>query len=153
MKVLVAYDGSPDSKAALQYGIRKVQKYNGELILLNVFPGDLFIDHEAGQKGDTIARLEALRHVAEARMLLLENGRGFRARWFLAEGNVRDEVLRCSKTEDVDLIVAGQALESLMENACCLTDIVSAADEEVPELAGIIDGNEGSADTGTWPPF
>jgi hypothetical protein len=82
-------------------------------------------------------------------MLLLENGRGFRASWVLAEGNVQDEVLRCSKTEDVDLIVAGRALESLVGNACCLTDIVCAANEAVSDLAGIIDGHEGIANTGT----
>ena len=153
MKVLVVYDGTLDSKAALRYGILKVREYGGELILLNVFPRHLFIDYGAGPKAEAVARLEALRHVAEARMLLLENGRGFRASLVFAEGNIPDEVLSCSKTEDIDLIVAGPALESLVENACCLTDIVSAEDETVPELAGVPGGSEGIANTGTWRSF
>ncbi len=153
MKVLVAYDGTLDSKAALKYGIQKVREYGGELILLNVFPNRLFIDYGAGPKAEAIARLEALRHVAEARMLLLENGRGFRASLVFAEGNVPDEVLSCSKTEDIDLIVATPSLESLVEKACCLMDIVSAADEAVPELAGITGGGDGIANTGTWRSF
>jgi hypothetical protein len=148
MKVLVVYDGTLDSKAALRYGIQKVREYGGELTLLNVFPRHQFIDYGAGPKAEAITRLEALRHVAEARMFLLKNGRGFRASLVFAEGNIPDEVLSCSKTEDIDLIVAGPALEALVEKACT-TDIVSAADEEVPELVGSMAGNESIAER-TW---
>lgn len=150
MKVLVAYDGTLDSKAALKYGIRKVREYGGELIAFHVFQNHLFIDYDAGPKAEAIARLEAMRHVAEARKLLRESGRGVRASLALAEGNVLDEVIGYSKKEDVDLIVATPALETLAEKACCLTDIVSAVDEAVPELVDVLGGSEGIAGTGRW---
>ncbi len=153
MKVLVAYDGTLDSKAALTYGIQKIRDHGGELIAFHVFQSHLFIDYDAGPKAEAIAQLEAMRHVAEARKLLRESGRGIRASLVLAEGNVLDEIIAYSKEEDVDLIVATPALETLAEKACCLTDIVSAVDEAVPELVDVLGGREGTAETGTWRSF
>lgn len=150
MKVLVAYDGTLDSKAALKYGIRKVREYGGELIAFHVFQSHQFADNDTGPKAEAIARLEAMRHVAEARKLLRESGRSVRASLALAEGNALDEVIGYSRKKDVDLIVATPALESLAGKACCLTDIVSVADEAVPELADIPGGGEGTEGTGTW---
>ncbi len=149
MKVLIAYDGSLDSKAALKYGIQKVREYGGELIALHVFPRHLFIDYDAGPRAEEIAKRESFRHMEDARTLIRENGRGILARIVLSEGNLTDETLRYSKEEDVDLIVAPPRLDRLVEKACCLTDIVSA--REAPDVpADAHPRRDEIVETGTW---
>ncbi len=150
MKVLVTYDGSLDSKAALKYGIQKVREYGGELIALHVFPRHLFIDYDAGPRAEEIARRESFRHMEDARTLIRENSRGILARIVLNEGNLTDETLKYSKEEDVDLIVAPPRLKRLVEKACCLTDIVSAREEAAGESADEHPRRDEIVETGTW---
>lgn len=133
MRVLVAYDGTLDAQAALKYGIRHVREHDGYLIVLDVFPGHLFLDYDAGPKAEEIARQESLARVEEAMQLIRTNGRDIRARLIMAEGHAGDEVLGYAKSENVDLIVSPPSFESTAGKASCLMDIVSAADEDDSE--------------------
>jgi hypothetical protein len=130
MKVLVAYNETLDAQAALKYGIRKVREAGGDLIVLNVFPRNRFIDYDAGPKAEEIARRESLARVEDALQLIRTNGRGVRARLIMVDGHAEDEVLSYAKSENVDLVVSPPAFDSLAGKAICLMDIVSAADED-----------------------
>lgn len=149
MKVLVAYDGSLDSKAALKYGIRKVRENGGELIALQVFPSHLFVDYDAGPRAEELARRESFSHMEDARALVLENGRGIRARLVLREGNFSRETLSYSKEENVDLLIAPPRLASLAVKACCLMDIVSAR-QDAGKSADAHHRRDESVETEPW---
>jgi nucleotide-binding universal stress UspA family protein len=143
MKVLVAYDGSLDSKAALKYGIQRVREFPGELIALHVFPSHRFIDYEAGFRAEERSRRDAFRHLDEAREFIRANGKGIKASAVFTEGNVRKEILGHATKEDVDLIVVPRSLDSLMDAACCLVDVVSADEEADAVPAGILNSPGG----------
>jgi nucleotide-binding universal stress UspA family protein len=130
MKVLVAYDGSLDSKAALKYGIQRVREVTGELIALYVFSSHRDVDDNAGSRAKERARRDAFRHLDEAREFIRSNGRdGIKARVVFTEGHARTEILSYATKEDVDMIVVPSSLDSLMDAACCLVNVVSADDE------------------------
>ncbi len=148
MKVLVAYDGTRDAKAALVYGIKKVLEHRGELVAVHVFESNRFIDYDGGPKAEELAKREAIGHMEEALAFLRRNGEGVPARVVFSEGNTRSEVLRHAHDEDVDIIVAPPSLSSLVDTACCLVDIVSADEEEVsPDL---LDRANGIVGTQPW---
>lgn len=138
MKVLVAYDGSLDSKAALNYGIQRVREVPGELIALHVFPRHRFIDYDAGPRAEERARRDAFRHLDEAREFIRANGKGIKASAVFTEGNVRKEIISHASKEDVDLIIVTPSLSSLMDAACCLVDIVSADEEAAARPAALL---------------
>ena len=129
MKVLVAYDGSLDSKAALNYGIQRVREFPGELIAIHVFPSHRFIDYGAGPRAEERARRDAFRHLDDAREFIRANGKGIKSSAVFIEGHARKEILSHATREDVDLIVVPRSLDSLMDAACCLVDVVSADEE------------------------
>ena len=129
MKVLVAYDGSLDAKAALKYGIQRVREIPGELIALHVFPSHRFIDYNAGPRAEERARRDAFRHLDEAREFIRASGKGVKASVVFTEGHARKEILGYAKKEEVDLIVVPRSLDSLIDAACCLVDVVSAEEE------------------------
>jgi nucleotide-binding universal stress UspA family protein len=142
MKVLVAYDGSLDAKAALKYGIQRVREFPGELIALHVFPSHRFIDYEAGPRAEERARRDAFHHLDEAREFIQANGKGIKASAVFTEGNVRKEIISHATKEEVDLIVVPRSLNSLMDAACCLVDVVSA-DEDADALPAALLNNPG----------
>lgn len=127
MKILVALDGSLDSKAALKYGIRKVRELGGELIALHVFKSHCFIDYEAGPWAEEAARQEFSHHMEEAREIIREQGGEIRASQVIAEGHPEEEILRYAREEEVDLIVSTPMHDAVIKNADCLLDVVSAA--------------------------
>ena len=137
MKVLVAYDGSLDSKAALKYGIRRAHEFPGEVIALHVFPSHRFINDTAGPHAGERARRNALRRLDEAREFIRATGKGLKASAVFTVGNVRKEIISHASKEDVDLIVVPPSLKSLMDAAGCMVDVVSA-DKEADAVAPAI---------------
>lgn len=45
MRILVAYDGSLNSRVALKYGLEKTKEKGARLIALHVFDSRMFIDY------------------------------------------------------------------------------------------------------------
>lgn len=136
MKVLVIYDGTLDSQAALQYGIRRVREHGGDLVVLAVFPAHLFIDYDAGPKAEEVVRRELFVHVDDALELIRAQG-DVHAQIIMVDGRAEDEVLRCAGNEKVDLIVSPPSFESVTEKAFCLTDIVGVDEYNDNEHRGL----------------
>ncbi len=106
MKVLTLYDGTIQSKTALQYGINKVKEKGGELIVLHVFPSALFIDYDAGPKAQEIARAESKKHLLDAENVIREAGKGVPIHLVTEEGDPEEELLRVAGDEKPDIILA-----------------------------------------------
>ena len=105
MKVLVAYDGTLDSKTALRYGLEKVKEDGGELVALHVFNSSLFVDYDAIPEAEEIARREASRYVKEAETIIRDEGSGVKASIIETEGNPGKEIIRYAEVENVDLLL------------------------------------------------
>ncbi len=106
MKVLTIYDGTIQSKTALQYGIGKVKDKGGELVILHVFPSSLFIDYDAGPRAEEIARAEAKQHLLDAENIIRETGKSVPIHLVTEEGDPEQELLRVAGAEKPDLILA-----------------------------------------------
>lgn len=134
MRVLVAYDGTLDARAALKYGIGQVREHGGNLVVFSVFPVHLFIDYDAGPKAQEVARQESFARVNEALEIIRAHGRDVRAHIFTVDGSAEDEMLRYAGERSVDLSIFPPSLESIAGKAVCLTDIVSADEDDTGEL-------------------
>jgi len=120
MKILTIYDGTLQSKTALQYGLRKTKEKTGELIVLQVFPSGQFIDYDAGPRAEEIARAEASRYRREAETIINEaGGCDLRVRLLSEEGDTIEEALRVAETEKVDLLLATPRYKVLAKKASC----------------------------------
>lgn len=114
MKVLVAYDGTLQSKDALRYGIEKVREKGGEVIALHVFNNSMFIDYEVSPEAIEVARRESAAHVEAAKLLMREEGSGVRAGIFVGEGDPEDEVIRFASERNVDLLLCPPRYKSVI---------------------------------------
>lgn len=124
MKILVAYDGSLNSKTALRYGIQRAKEGGGGIIVLHVFNKGLFIDYDASPKAEGMARIESARYVEDARRILEESGKDIASRIIVEEGNPAEETLRYAESENVDLIFSPPGLGAQLKNALCPVSII-----------------------------
>lgn len=115
MKVLVAYDGTLQSKDALRYGMKKVGEEGGQLLVLHVFDRSLFIDYDAIPGVEDMARVESHRYVEDAKRIIAEGGGGIRADVVMEEGDVEEEVIACAKAKGVDLLLCPPRYKSTMK--------------------------------------
>lgn len=121
MKVLVAYDGTLQAKDALKYGVEKVKESGGELVALNVFNSNLFVDYDVFG-AEEAGRAESMRFAAEAKKILAETGKGINARVIVAEGNPEDEILKYARENNVDLLLCSPRYKSIIKNFKKLLD-------------------------------
>lgn len=124
MKVLVAYDGSINSKLALKYGIRKIKELGGDLAALHVFNRSMFIDYGAGPNAEELARRESSGHVEDAKVIIADAGAEAYAKLFTTEGNPEEETVRFARTEMMDLIISPPRYKSLVKKAPCPVSII-----------------------------
>jgi len=124
VKILVAYDGSFQSKNALRYGIEKAEEKGGEVISLHVFNSNMFIDYDAGPGAVETARREFYRHVKDAERLIGEIGGQIQVNSVVAEGNPEEAILRYAKSENVGLVLATPAYKSIARTAPCPVCII-----------------------------
>ncbi|HLB24838.1 MAG TPA: universal stress protein, partial [Nitrospirota bacterium] len=59
MKMLVAYDGTLQSKEALNFGIAKAKETGAALSVLHVFDRGMFIDYDGGLPALNAARKQS----------------------------------------------------------------------------------------------
>ncbi len=114
MKIMVAYDGTLQSKEALAYGMDKARESGGEVLALHVFNNRLFIDYDASVSAETRARLEYSRFVEEAKSLIREKANGVRTSLFTADGNPEELVLSFAKEKKVDLLLCPPKFTSII---------------------------------------
>lgn len=125
MKALVAYDGSLNSKTALKYGLQKMNKLGGEVVVLHVFNRSMFIDYDGGPGAERMARIESARHIEDARRILEEAG-NTASRIMVEEGSPRDEIVRIARAENVDIIYCPPAYRSISGTAPCPVSVIPA---------------------------
>ncbi len=116
MKILVAYDGTLNAKKALYYGIGKVRKQGGELILLQVFDRALFVDYDAGPRAEELARQEAGRHLGEARRIVAEQGVSA-VRFIEEDGQAERVILDRIASDRPDLVLVPPRYRAVSERS------------------------------------
>jgi nucleotide-binding universal stress UspA family protein len=124
MKILIAYDGTLNSKKTLEYGIGKIKVLGGRLIVLHVFNSSIFIGYDSIPDAEDIARKEAHHHIEDAKRIINEFGSGIHIRLIEEEGNPEDEIRRCAVTENVDLILAPPGYKSIIKSSPCPVSII-----------------------------
>ncbi len=124
MKILVAFDGTLNSKTCLRYAIEKAKATEGEVIAMHVFNSALFIDYGAGPRAEEIARAESSSRLAEAGKMLAEEGRGIRSGTVMSEGDPEEQIAQYAAENKVDLIISPPGYRSLAKKAACPVSIV-----------------------------
>lgn len=114
MKIMVAYDGTLQSKEALVYGMDKVREKGGEVVALHVFNSDLFVDYDATVEARDLARAEASRFVDEAKEIIREKGKGVKASLYSTDGNPEEEMIGFAKAEKVDVLLCPPKFRSII---------------------------------------
>lgn len=114
MKVLVAYDGTLQSKDALKYGLDTVKEKGGELIALHVFKSNMFVDYDAIPGVEDMARAESARFVADAERIIKDSG--VRARMVVEDGEPEEEIVNFARERNVDLLLCPPRYKSIIEN-------------------------------------
>ncbi len=102
MKVLVAYDGTLQSKAALKFGAEKVKEKGGEVLALHIFNNTLFLDYDVAGAAEA-AKREAARQMEEAKLLM--GACGVKATFFSGEGDPEEETIRFATERNVDVLL------------------------------------------------
>jgi len=115
MRVLVAYDGTMQTKDALRYGAQKVWENGGLLVALHVFNSNMFIDYDVFGAEDT-GHAEAMRFAEEARQILGETGRDIRARLIVTEGNPEEETINYARENYMDLLLCPPCYKSIIRS-------------------------------------
>jgi nucleotide-binding universal stress UspA family protein len=123
MKIMVAYDGSLNSKTALKYAIQKVKVDTGELIVLHVFDRSIFVDYDAGPGAEQMARIESARYVEDARRMLEEAG-GIKSRIIVEEGDPADEIVHLAHREAVDVVFSPPRYRAVAGKTPCPVSII-----------------------------
>ena len=115
MKVLVAYDGTLQSKDALKYGVEKVKENGGELVALHVFNSNLYIDYDVFGAEET-GRAASMRFASEAKKILEETGKGLRTRVIVEEGNPEEETINYARENNVDLLLCAPSYKKIISS-------------------------------------
>ena len=115
MKVLVAYDGTLQSKEALRYGVNKVRENGGELVALHVFNSSQYIDYDVFG-AEEAGRAASMKFVSEAKKILEETGKGVRTRVIVQEGNPEEETINYARENNVDLLLCSPGYKKIISS-------------------------------------
>ncbi|MFZ2197877.1 MAG: universal stress protein [Thermodesulfovibrionales bacterium] len=138
MKVLVAYDGTLQSKDALKYGVEKVKKNGGELVALHVFNSDQYMDYDVFG-AEEAGRAESMRYAAEAKKILEETGKGLRTRVIVEEGNPEEETINYARENNMDLLLCSPRYKKIINSFRMLLGDQGTA---LPESSGFDETEE-----------
>jgi nucleotide-binding universal stress UspA family protein len=105
MKILVAFDGTLQAKDALTYGIEKARLKGGEVVAIQVFDRELFVDYDASPDAERRAREEAAVHIDEARAIIREKAQGVPVSVYSTDGYPEQEVLAFARAERADVLL------------------------------------------------
>ena len=138
MKVLVAYDGTLQAKDALKYGVEKVKASGGEVVALNVFNSNMYMDYDVFG-AEEAGRTESMRFAAEAKQILAETGKGITARVIFAEGNPEEETINYARENNVDLLLCSPRYKRIINSFRMLLGDQGTA---LPERSGFDETEE-----------
>ena len=122
MKVMVAYNGSAESQAALVYGVKKANEMGGELIVFDILRRTYLLDINGRLPPMEDAFQGTLREKKDT--LTHRSGRKILTTFVLAFIDTFDDILRYASKAQADLVVLPPEFEELLGKACCLVDIV-----------------------------
>lgn len=105
MKVLVAYDGTLQSKEALKYGLERVRERGGEVIALHVFNTCMFVGYDSQPWALDHAKKESAQYMQEARKIADETAPGVRVRFATEEGDPEEEIINYALERNADLLL------------------------------------------------
>ena len=114
MRVLVAYDGTLQSKDALRYGIDKVREKGGDLVALHVFDSGMFVDYDALPGAVEVAKRQSAKFVEEAKAIIKESGTGIRSSVFVSEGDPEETIIDFARTKNVDVLLCSPKYKSII---------------------------------------
>jgi len=124
MKILVAYDGTLQSKKALIYGMEKVKEKGGTVVVLHVFQSSLFIGYDATPEAEELARKESLKGLEDARRIIEEDGNGVRVKIIEEDGLPEEEIVKYADSEKADIILSTPRYRKKLRNAHCPVSII-----------------------------
>ncbi len=119
MKIVVAYDGTIHAKNALKYGLRKIREKGGEVLLLHVFDGSVFIDYDAGPKAEAVARAEAAQQLEAATKIIHDEAADLSTRVVSVDGDAERAILQFADTEQADLVLVPPKYKAVIKVAPC----------------------------------
>ncbi len=137
MKIMVAYDGTLQSKEALVYGMEKAREKGGEVLALHVFNNGMFMDYDVID-AEATARRESNRLVEEAKALIREKGNGVRISLFSAEGNPEEEVISFAKAKQADVLLCPPRFKGIInkyQKAAAASEIAAGANPDLAVLS------------------
>ena len=117
-KILVAYDGSPHSKEALNWAIDLSLLSGAQVVAVKVFEGNQL--YAAAETGGTsfLSALEEMRREDQRLMdevAAVGQNSGVKVTGEILQGNVAGEILSYAKDNDFDLIIAGTKGHGVLE--------------------------------------
>jgi nucleotide-binding universal stress UspA family protein len=124
MKILVAYDGTLNSKKTLEYGIGKTKELGGRLTVLHVFNSSIFVGYDSIPHAEDISRKEAHHHIEDAKRIINESGSGLAIKFIAEEGDPEDEIKRYAENESVDLILVPPGYKSIIKSSPCPVSVI-----------------------------
>ena len=107
-KILIATDGSPAARDALQFGLELGVEHDAEAIFVHVAPGfDVLPVQAFGVRSAMPHRLTDHDRAPLVEALKMASGYGVPAATELLVGNPADEIVAYADSKDVDMIVIG----------------------------------------------
>lgn len=154
MKMLIAYDGTLNSKTALEYGLTKLRESGGTAVVLYVFHAQMFVDYGAGPNAEAAARGEANRHIEGARRIIKEKGAGLSVKVEEREGMPEDEITDRAGEAAFDVILVPPKYKSVAKKAACPVIVIPGAilvpvDNSAPSQAALARITEEAKATGS----
>ncbi len=122
-KILVAYDGSPQSKEALDWAIDLSLPSKAQVCVAKVIEamsiGEMTTLYEAGSSDDLVAYIEEVketdRRLLEDAMATVGQRKGVAITTALLNGNIAAALIKYAKENDMDMIVAGTKGHGVLE--------------------------------------
>lgn len=112
-KFLVAFDGSPHSKQALEWAIDLSRSTNGSFVVVYVFePLNIMSIYDAKGGSDKTMR-DAVEELKEKGQETLEEAKaicakhGISVQTELLRGNIAESIIKYAREQQIDLIIAG----------------------------------------------
>jgi hypothetical protein len=94
--------------------MNKARENGGSVVALHVFNNGLFVDYDASQDAEDLARRESARFVEEAKTLIREKGSGVHASLFTTDGDPEEEVINFAKERRVDLLLCPPKFKAII---------------------------------------
>jgi len=123
-RILVAFDGSPHSKKALEWAIDLSHLAHGSIVVVYVSEPVHLTSLYGFEGGNVIMLPEVIKEFEEKERKLLEEAkiycenRAVNVKAELLQGNIAETIIKYAKSENVNLIIAGTkghgALEELL---------------------------------------